>query len=93
LIKDRILDTLEAGLPIPDTQIGLDYEWSIPASTDNECCRIFKMHECGGGLIGAISTSNSVNAYSIASNIFNDLRASVSLSSPARVSLYKLERS
>jgi hypothetical protein len=29
----------------------------------------------GGGLIGAISTSNGVNAASIASNIFNDLRA------------------
>jgi hypothetical protein len=31
---------------IPDTQIGLDYECSIPASTDNECCRIFNVHEC-----------------------------------------------
>jgi hypothetical protein len=30
------LDTLEAGLPIPDTQIGLDYEWSIPPSADND---------------------------------------------------------
>jgi hypothetical protein len=29
----------------------------------------------GGGLVGAISTSNGVNAASIASNIFNDLRA------------------
>jgi hypothetical protein len=29
----------------------------------------------GGGLIGAISTSNGVNAASIASNIFSDLRA------------------
>jgi integrase len=29
----------------------------------------------GGGLIGAISISNGVNAASIASNIFNDLRA------------------
>jgi hypothetical protein len=38
IMLPRILDTLEAGLPIPDTQIGLDYEWSILASTDNECC-------------------------------------------------------
>jgi hypothetical protein len=29
----------------------------------------------GGGLIGAISTSNGVNAASIASNVFTDLRA------------------
>jgi hypothetical protein len=36
----------------------------------------------GGGLIGAIPTSNAVNASSIATNIFNDLHAKELIGTP-----------